>query len=140
MAQDSFKKLLFGWIFFSLFVYMALLFTAEMGVLHGVSTSDIGGEALNIELFNESNQEFDSNAQDQLEAWESGELADVDSPTGLKSIASSMKVSFITEPFNLLSKVLTNIFGVPKIVIDVLLSVLSLSIILASWGLLKRGD
>lgn len=140
MGQDTFKKLLFGWIFFSLFVFMALLFVAEMGTLHGVSTSDIGGEALNIGLFNDTNQEFESDAQDQLEAWEGGELADVDSPTGLKSITKSMKIGFITEPFNLLSNVLVNIFEVPSIVINVLLTVLSLSIILGIWSLLKKGD
>lgn len=139
MAQDQFKNTLIGLVLFVLFASLILTVAIDFGAEHDKSASEIGGGSFNLSAFENSADTVNDNAQNYRSRFESGDVDDVDDPSGLFSIVTDM-ISMITTPFRLLSQVLQNILNVPALFINVVLGLLSIGLILAIWSLLRKGD
>jgi len=138
-ATDVFKTTFFGLILFVLFSAVILTVVIDFGGDYGRSASEIGGGSLNLSLFQDSANTVNNNSQTYRDRFESGAVDDVDDPSGLFSVVTDM-ISMITTPFTLLSQVLVNILKFPPLVINVILGLLAISLILAIWSLLRKGD
>lgn len=139
MASDTFKTTMFGLVLFVLFTSLILTVAIDFGSEYGKSASEIGGGSLNLSIFEDSADSINADAQGFRGRFESGAVDDIDDPSGLFSVVTDM-ISMITTPFSLLSQVLKNILGIPALVINVILGLLSISLILAIWSLLRKGD
>lgn len=139
MASDSFKTILFGLVIFVLFSSLILTVAIDFGADNGKSASEIGGGSLNLSLFEDSASSIEGDAQGYRSRFESGEVDDINDPSGLFSVVTDM-ISMITTPFSLLSQVLRNMLGIPSLVINVILGLLAIALILAIWSLLRKGD
>ncbi len=141
MASDTFKRLLFGLVLGVVFSSLILTVAIDFGEEYNKSASDIGGGSLNLSVFEESIEDIGETSEGYRERFEGGEanFVGVEDATGIFSVASDT-VSLITTPFRLIAQVLENILGVPVIVINVILGLLSLAILLAIWSLIKKGD
>lgn len=139
MASDIFKTTLFGLVLFVLFTSLILTVAIDFGADNGKSASEIGGGSLNLSLFENSASSIESGAQGYRSRFEGGDVDDIDDPSGLFSVVTDM-ISMITTPFSLLSQVLRNMLGIPSLVINVILGLLAISLILAIWSLLRKGD
>lgn len=139
MASDGFKTTLFGLVLFVLFTSLILTVAIDFGAEYGKSPSEIGGGSLNLSVFEESASSIEGDAQAYRSRFESGDVDDIDDPSGIFSVVTDM-ISMITTPFSLLSQVLRNLLHIPSLVINVILGLLAISLILAIWSLLKKGD
>lgn len=139
MASDNLKSIIISLVLFA--VISALITGAVVGIgaLYDKESSEIGGGALDNVAFQQSVDDIDDNAEVFRQQFESGDVDDVDDPSGIFSIAGKF-VSFITTPFTLLSQVLSNIFDIPSWVVGSILGLLSISLILALWRLVRTGD
>ena len=139
MASDTFKAILVGLVLFVLFSSIILTVAIDFGAEYDRDASEIGGGALNLSVFQSSASNVESSASAYRERFEGGEVDDVDDASGIFSIVTDM-ITMITTPFRLLAQVLTNLLGVPSLFINVVLGLLSITLILAIWSLLKKGD
>ena len=94
--------------------------------------------ALNDENFQESIDNVANKSENYRQRFEDGKIVDVDNASGIFTIASDF-ISMITSPFKLMGSVLV-MLGVPFVVISVVLGLLSITLILSMWRLLKTGD
>jgi len=138
MASDQFKVVLFTLVLFCLFSSMMILAVKDLGTTYGVSSSEIGEGALNDENFQESIDNVANKSENYRQRFEDGKIVDVDNASGIFTIASDF-ISMITSPFKLMGSVLV-MLGVPFVVISVVLGLLSITLILSMWRLLKTGD
>jgi len=139
MTSDNLKRVLFGLILFALFSSLMLKVAIDFGIDNGKNISEIGSGVLTLGVFEQSIQGVNESAEGFRSRFEGGDVDDIDDPSGLFSVVTDM-VSLITTPFSLLSQVLTNLFDLPEIFINVVLGLLSLMLILAIWSLLRKGD
>ncbi len=139
MASDTFKSILVGLVLFVLFASLVLTVAIDFGAEYNKSASEIGGGSLNLSVFETSASDVESSASAYRSRFESGDVDDIDDASGIFSVATDM-INMITTPFRLLSQVLTNILGVPSLFVNVVLGLLSITLILALWSLLKKGD
>lgn len=142
MAEDSLKSVIFGFVVITLFATLLISVVNDQGALYGKDTTQITGGSLGISGFNNSVQNFSTTAESLRERFENQNifvaLGDV-VISGLFDIAVDMAKMILT-PFTLISNILTNVFGVPTFVTNVILGLLVLSIIFAIWRLIKVGD
>ena len=138
MASDTFKTLFFGLVLFVLFSSIIIAVAVNFGAEYDHSADEIGGGVLNLTLFEDSAKNVEGNASTQRSTFESGEMPDIDTPTGIWATLKGL-VSMITTPFKLLGNVMNNL-GVPPIFTSVLLGLLSIGLILAFWSILRKGD
>ena len=139
MASYNFITLFFTLVLFSLFSFLMVYSVVEMGNNYGKSSSEIGDGALDDTSFKSSIENVSDKAENYRARFESGDMNDVDNPTGIFSIATDM-ISMVTTPFKLLGSVLENILHAPIIVTSVILGLLSITIFLSIWRLLRIGD
>lgn len=139
MGQDQFKTTLTGLVLFVLFSSLVLTLAIDFGADHGKEVSEIGGGSFNLSMFEDSAESVEEDAQGYRSRFESGEVDDVDDPSGLFSVVTDM-ISMITTPFSLLSQVLQNVLKIPALFINVVLGLLSIGLILAIWSVLRKGD
>lgn len=140
MAQDSFKTTLTGLVLFVLFSSLILTVAIDFGNDYNKSSSEIGGGAFNLSMFEDSANTVNEDAQGYRSRFDKGGFVDdVDDPRGLFAILNDM-VSMITTPFTLLSQVLQNVLNVPALFINVVLGLMAIGLILAVWSLLRKGD
>lgn len=142
MAEDNFKNILFAFILITLFGYLLIYSVNSIGSDYGMDTSQVTGGSLsqnnfygNISGVRTATENF-QNRFEQGNVWSA--LAGV-VVEGIFGITRDM-VAIIISPFTLISNMLNNMFGVPKIVTDVILGILILSIIFGIWRLIKIGD
>lgn len=139
MASDSFKTTLFGLVLFVLFTSLILTVAIDFGSEYNQSAESIGGGSFNLSVFQDTADSVESDATNYRSRFENGEVSDVDNAVGFFSVITDM-INLITTPFYLLSQVLANILNIPEIAINILLGLLSISLILAIWSLIKKGD
>lgn len=139
MAEDGFKSLVIALVLFVGFSWLILSVAIDFGAEYGRSASEIGDGSLNIVSFEASASEVEGSAQSYRTRFESGSVDDIDDASGIFSIATDI-ISMITTPFSLLSQILTNIFGVPSLIINVFLGLLAISLIFGIWRVLRAGS
>jgi len=139
MASDSFKSTIIALVLFVAFAWLILSVTIDFGAEYGRDAQEIGDGSLNIVDFQNTASEVEGSAQSYRARFESGEVDDIDDASGIFSIATDI-INMITSPFRLISQILVNIFGIPALIINVFLGLLAISLILAIWSLLRKGD
>lgn len=139
MGQDQFKTTLVGLVLFILFTTLILTVAIDFGADNGRTASEIGGGSLNLSLFEDTTSTVEEDAQGYYSRFTSGDVDDVDDPSGVFSVATDM-VFMITTPFKLLATVMVNMLNIPPIFAYVVLGLLVISILLAIWSLLRKGD
>ena len=139
MATDTFKTTLTGLILFVLFTSLILTVSIDFGNEYNKSAEEIGGGSFNLSVFQTTADTVEGNATNYRTRFESGEVGDIDNVKGFFSIITDM-INLITAPFKLLSQVLSNVLNIPSIAINIILGILSISLIFAIWSLIKKGD
>lgn len=139
MSEDSFKNIVTALVLFVGFSWMILALTIGFGDEYGRSSDEIGGGSLNIVSFQTSAESVNNSAQGYRSRFESGKVDDIDDASGIFSIATDM-INMITAPFTLLSQILTNIFNVPSLMINIVLGLLAIAMIFGIWRLLRSGS
>ncbi len=139
MAEDSFKGTLIALLLFVVFAWLILTVAVDFGAEYGRDSQEIGDGSLDITLFQSVASEVEGDAQGYRTRFESGSVDDIDDASGIFSIATDM-ISMLTAPFSLLSQIMTNIFGVPSLVINVVLGLLAIGLILGIWRVLRAGS
>jgi len=142
MASDSFKNLAIGFLLFGLISVLVITIVFEMGLSYGVDADKMNRTtrgALDIDDYEVELNNTPDTTSNFRERFESGDIDDVDDPSGVFSVAGDV-IGVITTPFNVLAKVGSNIIGFPEIVIKVILSIINVVLILGIWSLLRKGD
>ena len=141
-AIDEFKKLVFGFIFLTLFIFLLLTFVVNVSTENNVNSSALQQGAFNLTSYNQTLSSFEDDSQNLQDRFQKGSIwsniAGV-VVTGIFGIGKSMIV-MITTPFSLVAAILIDVLHIPAIVVDVLLGVILLSIIFGIWALIKKGD
>ena len=137
--QDSFKNTLFGLVLFVLFSSLIITATISISANYGRDSAEIGDGALDVDAFNEGIEDVSEKAGNYRQRFESGDVDDIDDPSGVFSIVTDM-ITMITTPFTLLAQVLSNLLGVPTLFINIVLGLLGVSLIFGIWRFLRTGD
>jgi len=140
--EDSFKNMLFAFIFVALFGMLILTATVNVADNYDKDTTEVVGGSLSLDKFNESITSVESNAKSLRASFGSGSvwsaLAGV-VVEGIFGIALDM-VGMILAPFDILNDIMIDLFGIPAWVTSVVLGVLIMSLIFAIWRLIRIGD
>jgi hypothetical protein len=139
MAEDSFKNTIIALVLFVAFAWLIISVAVDFGSEYGRDAQEIGDGSLDIVEFQSSAEEVEGDAQGYRSRFESGDVDDVDDPSGIFSVATDI-INMITTPFRLLSQILVNIFHVPSLVVNVFLGLLAIGLILGIWRLLRSGS
>lgn len=139
MGSDTFKRLMFALVIFSLFSLLIITFIVGIGNHYGKTADEIGSGSLNLTVFENSISDINQTSEDLRQSFEEGSVDDVDDARGVFSILNDM-VTLVTTPFSLLSQVMTNLMGIPPIFTNILLGLLVISIILGIWSIIRKGD
>jgi len=139
MGEDGFKNKVVALVLFVLFTWLVLSVAIDFGEDNGRSSSEIGDGSLDVVNFKNSAEDVEGSAQGYRARFESGNVDDVDDPSGIFSIATDI-INMITTPFSLLSQILQNILGTPSLAINVFLGLLAISLIFAIWRVLRTGS
>lgn len=139
MAQDSFKGIVFGMILFATFATLFLGWAIDLGADYGKSSDEISGGAFDTTAVDTMLGSINDNAQTEKTKFESGEMTNVDNAVGVFSVMNSIS-SFLFTPWTLLSGILTNVLHVPVLFVNVILSLIILTIVFGIWRLVRAGD
>jgi len=139
MGADGFKNTVIGLVLFVAFAWLMITVAIDFGAEYGRDASEIGDGSLNIVDFQTSASGVEASAQSYRTRFESGDVDDIDDASGIFSIATDL-INMITTPFRLLSQIMSNILGVPTLIINVVLGLLSISLIFGIWRVLRTGD
>ena len=139
MAEDGLKQTIIALVLFVTFSWLILSVAIDFGAEYGRDANEIGDGSLDIVSFEASASEVEGDAQSYRTRFESGDVDDIDDASGIFSITTDL-INMITTPFSLLSQILTNIFGVPSLVINVFLGLLAIALIFGIWRVLRAGS
>ena len=139
MGEDSVKNILIALTLFVAFSWLILTVAIDFGAEYGREAQEIGDGSLNVVDFKNSASNVSGDASAYKSRFESGNVDDVDDASGIFSIVTDM-ISLIITPFKLLSSIMVNIFHAPVLIINVILGLLTISIIFGIWRLLRAGS
>jgi len=142
MAEDSFKNMLFAFIFVALFGMLILTATVNVGNTYGKDTSEVVGGSLSMDKFNDSVSGIEDSAKSLRASFGSGSIWSALAGVvveGIFGIALDM-IALILAPFDILADIMIDLFGVPAWVTSVVLGVLIMGLIFAVWRLIRIGD
>ena len=137
MANETFKGMLIGLAIFVVFASLMITLVVDFGQEYGMNTSQVFGGALNEDDFTTSASDMNASSSGYAERFEKADLEDTDAPTGLFTILGDMKTMVVT-PFTLLGRMM-NSFGVPSLLISIIMAGISITLIFAIWRVLKQG-
>ena len=142
MAEDSFRNLLFAFILVSVFGLLLLTATTQVANTYEKDTTEVMGGSLSADAFNKSVSGIESDAKSLQDRFEKGNIFSIVAGIvveGVFGIGISM-FGLILAPFNLLSNIMIDMFGVPIWVTSVLLGILIMAGIFGIWRLIRIGD
>lgn len=139
MAGYDFKRLVYGAIIFTAFMYLILLATMQLASNYDRDTEEIGRGG----LFDSDSWIMDETDYDEVKGIRNASIdasvTDLDKPTGSKSLFESI-VNYVMLPFNLFFTMIAILFVIPAPVMYILTIILTFEIILVVWRLIKVGD
>ena len=142
MAEDSFKNMLFAFIFVALFGMLILTATTQVADTYDKDTSEIVGGSLSMSKFNDSISGIEDSAKNLRADFGSGSIWSALAGVvveGIFGIALDM-IALILSPFDIVADIMIDLFGVPAWVTSVVLGVLIMGLIFAVWRLIRIGD
>jgi hypothetical protein len=137
-ASGEILRIVFALVLFSLMGALLITVAVNLGNNYGRTSSEIGGGSLDETNFLTSIQNVSSSAEDYRTNFESGKIDNVDDPSGIWDTLKNF-INLITTPFTLLGQVAENILGVPSWVMDIILGLISLSLIVAIYFAIRSG-
>ena len=144
--EDSFPHVLKSFIVITLFMFLVLGFIIGLAGNYGTDTTEVS-DRIGLDKINDSL----SVAQSTAVTWQStfediGEgniFQDLLDVLGLLSVGMfnlvKGMITSILAPFSILGNILSNVLGVPIIVVAIINVILILTIIFGIWSLIKRG-
>ena len=142
MAEDNFKNMLFAFILVAVFGMLIMTAVVEVGNTYSMDTSEVAGGSLSINRFNESISDVETIVQNQKSIFDEqgiwSALVGI-VVEGIFGIAGAL-FNMILMPFDLITDIMIDVLGVPAWLTVVLLSLLTISIMLGIWRLIKIGD
>ena len=140
--EDTFKNILFAFIFMSLFGMLILTSVVEVAENYGKDTSEVVGGSLSMSKFNESITGIEQSAKNLQGTFEEGNIWSVVAGVVVEGIFGIAKTMFllILAPFDIMNDMMIDIFGVPAWVTSVILGLLIMSVIFSIWRLIRIGD
>ena len=139
MAEDQFKNTIIAMVLFVAFTILILTVAIDFGAEYGRDANEIGGGSLDIVDFQSTADDVEGNAQSYRSRFESGQVDNIDDASGIFSVATDM-INMITAPFRLISQILINLLGIPRIMVNLILGLLSIGLILGIWRVLRTGS
>lgn len=139
---DSFKNTIISFLLLGVFMVLIVTIVYQMGVNYDVTPSKMDEAtqgAFDIDDYEEELLDADEDASTFRERFESGEVDDVDDPSGIFSVAGDI-IGVVTTPYNLLAKIGTNVLHIPVILVHVILAILNIVLLAGIWSLLRKGD
>lgn len=146
MAEDSFPKMLKAFIVITLFSFVLLGAVISLSDNYTVDTAEIN-ERIGLTAINSTL----ANAQETSAGWQStfedigqgnifSDILDILGllTVGMFRLAKSM-ATFVFTPFQIFGTMLTNVLGVPLIVVNIINVLIILTIVFGIWSLIKRG-
>lgn len=140
--EGGFKNLIIGFIIIGLFAILLVRVVNDEATLYGKDTAEVTGGALDLNAFEENITSIAEDAETKRQKFENqnifytlGEIV----IGGLFDILKSF-ISMVIIPFTLITSILSNTLHVPKIVSQVFIGILSISIIFHIWRTIKIGD
>ena len=140
--EDTFKNMLFAFIFVALFGMLILTATVQVADNYGKDTTEVVGGSLSLSKFNNSITSIEENSKALKRTFESGSIWSALAGVvveGIFGIALDM-VAMILAPFDIVADIMIDTFGVPAWVTSVVLGVLIMGLIFAVWRLIRIGD
>lgn len=146
MSENNFPKLLKSFIVITLFAFVLLSTVLLFAGNYNKDTTEID-ERINLNVINntlETTQSTASGWQTTFSELGKGNVfSDILDILGLLTVGMFKLVvgmmSFINIPFALFGTILTNVLGVPIIVVNIINVLIILTIIFGIWSLVKRG-
>jgi len=140
--EDSFKNMLFAFIFVGLFGMLILTAVTQSADKYDKDTTEVVGGALSLDKFNNSISGVESSAKSLRATFGSGNIWSVLAGVvveGIFGIALDM-VAMILAPFDIVADIMIDLFGIPAWFTSVILGVLIMSLIFSIWRLIRIGD
>jgi hypothetical protein len=142
MAENEFKNMLFAFVLMSLFGILIISFSMEMANNYGKSTTDVLDGSLNLTKFNQSITNIEQTSQNTYEKFTEGNIFSAIAGlvyNGIFTVAKSL-FDIIIMPFDIVSNIMIDLFGIPTYVTGVIFALLIMGIIFAIWRLLAIGN
>ena len=142
MANDNFRNTVISFLLLGVFMVLTVGIVYQMGINYGVSSGKMNeatAGAFDITDYEAELLNADTSASQFRERFESGEVDDVDDPSGIFSVAGDI-IGVITTPYNLLAGIGTNILHIPVVLVHVILAILNITLLAGLWSLLRKGD
>jgi len=142
MGSDSFKNTVISFLLLGVFMVLAVGIVYQMGINYSVSSEKMNeatAGAFDMDDYEIELLDADEDASAFRERFESGEVDDVDDPSGIFSVAGDI-IGVITTPYNILAKIGTNILKFPVVLVHVILAILNITLLAGLWALLRKGD
>jgi len=136
----DFPKLIVTFILISLFAFLLIGFATQLSSNYDKNTTDIeeklGASAISEHI---------SSTKDTAESWkQSFQKQNIFSSiagiivTGIFNLANTISLA-VTTPFRIFGNILTNVIGVPVVVVNIISALIVLTIIFGIWRLIKIG-
>lgn len=139
---NEYRNIVINFLILGLFLVLISTILVQVGTRYGVEEAKMDEAtqgSLDLSDYEAELENVDSDASAFREAFESGDVDDVDDPSGIFSVAGDI-IGVITTPFNILAKVMSNIFHIPLVFTRVLLAILNIGLLAGIWALIRRGD
>jgi len=142
MSNDTLRNTFINFLVIGLFMVLTITIVYQMGINYNVNEVKLNQATAGSFDMDEYRAELnisDLATENYRERYESGEIVDVDNPTGIFSIGGDM-VNLITTPYKILMEIGINILHFPKILVITILSILNISLIFGLVSLIRKGD
>ena len=142
MASDSFKNTMISFLLLGVFMVLIVTIVYQVGINNDVSPekmTEATQGAFNMDDYKAELLEADIEASKFRQRFESGNVDDVDDPSGIFSVAGDI-IGVVTTPYNILARIGTNVLHIPVILVHVLLAIINITLLTGLWSLLRKGD
>jgi len=139
---NDYRNTIISFLLLGIFLVLISTIIVQVGARYDIEQTKLDeatGGALDLTDYETELETVDDDASAFREAFESGDVDDVDDPSGIFSVAGDI-IGVITTPFNILAKVMSNIFHIPLVFTRVLLAILNVVLLAGIWALIRRGD
>lgn len=140
MGENDFRNTIVALLLFVAFTWLIISVAVDFGAEYGRDASEIGEGSLSVVSFQQTAENVSSSTQGYRERFDrSSDLDNVDDVQGIFSILTDLK-NVIISPFTLLGQILTNVFHIPSLIINIFLGLLVIGLLLAIWRVLRAGS
>ena len=142
MAEGEHKGLIISALLMGLFMVLTVTIVYEMGQnysIDGDKFDQATAGAFDKEEYEAELLANDESASDYRERFESGNVDDVDDPSGIFTILGDL-VSMVTTPFRILFEIGTNVLKIPTVVVTTIMAIILASIIFGIWRVIRAGS